>query len=402
MKKVTQVTFDFACRYTMGNIGSSGCKLDSTKRVVVIGGSYAGRSVVHLLGEHPNITWIDRRGCMIHKMLLRSSVCEGWVGPALVPHDRVSQSAKFSCGNVTLVDVEARKVHYSDESGNDLVLEYDYLIVASGATNSSLVEPAWDSLAGSSRDSLKAYFEGNAAMIAKHDKICIVGGGPVGCELAGEIKARHPNKTVVVANRTDVLCSNMRTDKKDSNKIEQAMKKFGIQVLLNKDISVPLESKFVECDPPMDIGATAPIDLLIKCVGSVPNTEFMPKNLLTESGHIKVNEFLQVKNHENIYAIGDCNDVAEPKLFATAGTKKFMFGLPLGQADVAVKNLCSTTVKMAYKPATLGKPKIMLPLGPRTGIAINVPNFFVRMKAKNFFYPAHWRFANASPPKEPK
>ena len=39
---------------------------------------------------------------------------------------------------------------------------------------------------------------------------------------------------------------------------------------------------------------------------------------MTENGLIKVNEYLQVINYQNIFAIGDVNDVEEEKMAYTA------------------------------------------------------------------------------------
>ena len=53
------------------------------------------------------------------------------------------------------------------------------------------------------------------------------------------------------------------------------------------------------------------------CVGFVPNTDFLQAecgDLLSKRGHIKVNEYLQVEGHPNIFAVGDVADVDEEKL----------------------------------------------------------------------------------------
>ena len=39
---------------------------------------------------------------------------------------------------------------------------------------------------------------------------------------------------------------------------------------------------------------------------------------MDERGALKVNEYLQVEGHTDIFALGDCNNVAEMKLAVTA------------------------------------------------------------------------------------
>ena len=390
--------------FPMGNAASSSRTDAAAQKIVVVGGGYAGRSLVHLLDTKCNIIWIERRPCLLHKMLVRSTVSASWIDAGLVPNCDLSARATLVQANVTSIDLQNKKVMYFDGQ-QDIAVEYDVLIVASGATNRSPAEPAFSSMASAKREDMVKHFESVGSRISTKKNILVVGGGPVGCELAAEIKAKYPHIAVTVASSSPTLCANMRVDSAGSEKIQRGLEGFGIRVLLNKRVELsPEEAKqeMIEFDPPRDLGdAGKEVDLVIVCAGSVPNTQFMPGAYLTDSGrHIKVNEYLQVA--DSVFAIGDCNDVPEPKLFVTAGTKKFMFGMPVGQADIVAKNVLTLRANKpmtAYKPANTAKGKVMLPLGPKGGIGVNVPNIFVKMKAKNYFYPAHWKFGKSSLPK---
>lgn len=62
-------------------------------------------------------------------------------------------------------------------------------------------------------------------------------------------------------------------------------------------------------------------DLVYACPGFHPNTSFADGFLegrCNKSGHIIVNEYLQLKNHENIFAAGDIIDIVEESLAANA------------------------------------------------------------------------------------
>jgi pyruvate/2-oxoglutarate dehydrogenase complex dihydrolipoamide dehydrogenase (E3) component len=81
-------------------------------------------------------------------------------------------------------------------------------------------------------------------------------------------------------------------------------------------------------------------DVAFFCVGFVPNTEFMQAgnaNLLSERGHIKVNEHMQVEGHPNIFALGDVADVDEEKLAQAPPPSSF---LPLLFLVQVVLTLC--------------------------------------------------------------
>ena len=53
-------------------------------------------------------------------------------------------------------------------------------------------------------------------------------------------------------------------------------------------------------------GKKIPADLLIYGIGSYPNTDFVPSDLVGKKG-IKVNNYLKTKN-SNIYAAGDVTE----------------------------------------------------------------------------------------------
>lgn len=52
------------------------------------------------------------------------------------------------------------------------------------------------------------------------------------------------------------------------------------------------------------------------------------------SGHLKVNDYLQVEGHEDIYAMGDCNNVKENKLaFAAEKQAGLVYNNMIKQAN---------------------------------------------------------------------
>lgn len=67
------------------------------------------------------------------------------------------------------------------------------------------------------------------------------------------------------------------------------------------------------------------------------------ENRLASNGALKVNEFLQVEGYSNIYAIGDCADIKEPKMAYHAGL----------HANIVVANIVNSMKQRplkAYKP----------------------------------------------------
>lgn len=371
-------------------------------KVVVIGGSYAGRGIVKLLDPIFDVVWIERRPGLIHKMMARTAVDDKWIEPVLIPSDKMLERGSLLHGNVTAVDMTKKEVSVETRDGPQTIT-YDFLVIASGGTSVAPVEPPFKSLAESgTRDSVFEYFNNVTSTIAKHKNILIVGGGPVGCELAGEIKAKYPGTRVTIAHKGDSLCSGMNLSQEGSDKIKTALVNFGIEVLVKQDINLTQEEKkrgLTEHETPKRFSdAIEDITLVINSTGFVPNTEFLPSDILTESKCVKVNQFLQV--NDSVFAIGDCNNAPGPKLFALAGTKKFMFVFPTGQADIAAANLIALQTQ---KPLTAydglahtKKPRAMIPIGSKGGVSVNAPGFLAKLKAKDYFYPAQWKFSGYS------
>jgi NADH dehydrogenase FAD-containing subunit len=89
---------------------------------------------------------------------------------------------------------------------------------------------------------------------------------------------------------------------------------------------------------------------------------------------------LRVKGYDNVFAIGDINDVPEIKLGALAGM----------QADLTAKNIMKliknpSNALKSYKPS---KPMSMIPIGKETGavqLPFGHPHFMISLKQKDLF-----------------
>lgn len=54
-------------------------------------------------------------------------------------------------------------------------------------------------------------------------------------------------------------------------------------------------------------------DLYIPTVGVVPNSAYVPPNLLNSKGFVVVDDFLQVKGVKDVWAVGDISAVQRPQ-----------------------------------------------------------------------------------------
>ncbi len=179
---------------------------DRRHHVVIIGCGFGGLFAARALKQAPvRITLIDRTNHHLFQPLLyqvaTGILSEGQIAPAIRDVLRNYPSLRVILGEVEHIDVEAREVH-ADEFGKPLTIGYDSLIVAGGATSSyfghdefSTSSCAMKSLddALALRGDIFGAFELAEAEIDPDERkrlmtFVVVGGGPTGVEMAGQLR----------------------------------------------------------------------------------------------------------------------------------------------------------------------------------------------------------------------
>ena len=173
-----------------------------TKKVVIVGGGFAGLNAAKSLGRNNDVevTLVDRRNHHLFQPLLYQVATAG-LSPADIaaPIRGILSSYK----NVRVIQGELSGVNVDDNQiTTDFgVLDYDYLLLACGASHSYFGKDEWESVAPGlktienatdiRRRILTAFEEaeriGDLETRRKHLTFVIVGGGPTGVELAGAI-----------------------------------------------------------------------------------------------------------------------------------------------------------------------------------------------------------------------
>ena len=177
------------------------------KRVVVIGGGFAGLWAVRKLRKAPvSITLIDRSNHHLFQPLLYQVATAGLAAPSIAaplrPILRDQRNATVIMGEVQRIDLAARTVAL-----NDREIPYDYLLVASGATHAYFGRDQWAQYAPGlktlddafviRRRILSAFERAETATSSAERDACltfaVIGAGPTGAELAGTLAeiARH-------------------------------------------------------------------------------------------------------------------------------------------------------------------------------------------------------------------
>ncbi|MDQ6745612.1 MAG: NAD(P)/FAD-dependent oxidoreductase [Actinomycetota bacterium] len=173
-------------------------------RVVIVGGGFGGvRAAQALAHAEVQVTLIDRTNHHLFQPLLyqvaTGVLSPGQIAPALRSLFRHQQRVDVVLGEVQDVDVERRSVRVRGVEETDIA--YDTLVVAAGATHSYFAHEEWAAIAPGMktlqdadrlRSRILAAFE-MADQEPDPEKrrawltFAIVGAGPTGVELAGQV-----------------------------------------------------------------------------------------------------------------------------------------------------------------------------------------------------------------------
>ena len=273
---------------------------------------------------------------------------------------------RFVQGSVLSLDVEKRKAVL--EGGREVA--WSHCLVAIGSLGP---------LPGRSLQLTMGGLEQEAKVMAenieKAEKVVIIGGGPVGFELAGEIFDKYKQeKKVTIVSSSEKLVSSDFSAKFDAS-VKYLWESAGVEVVVGKADLISVKLNQVEKQS-LRVGETElEADLVISCIGMPPNkaevAKLLPASSIDETGRAKVDEFLAVEGCSNVFALGDCCNTPEHKMAAHAAV----------HAETVVANIlleAEGKTRKAYKQKFVG---MLVPFGAKGGAGSfdgwNLPNFAV-------------------------
>ncbi|NXF06495.1 AIFM2 factor, partial [Smithornis capensis] len=136
-------------------------------------------------------------------------------------------------------------------------------------------------------------------------------------------------------------------------------------------------------------GTEVVVDMVVLCTGIKINSSAYAAALgdkMASDGALKVNKHLQVEGYENIYAIGDCAHLKEPKMAYHAGL----------HADVVVTNIINSLTQKPLKTYKPGSLTFLLSMGRNDGVG-QVKGFYVGRllvtitKSRDLFISKSWK-----------
>jgi NADH:ubiquinone reductase (H+-translocating) len=317
------------------------------ERVVVVGGGFGGLEAVKALARSGRpVTLIDRHNYFLFQPL-NYQVATGGLAPGdiAVPLRHIVrrwENVEVLLGEVTELDLSGREVMVRGmASGADEIVRvgYDSLVVAGGSDYSYFGHDGWreQALEVKSLDSalevrgriLRA-FEAAEQRPEERQRwltFVVVGAGPTGVEMAGQIAelARQTLKgefrrvdpataRVLLVEMGDRVLGGFPEDL--SQRAERALQRLGVSVLLRHRV-VDVRSDAVELDVPdkeREAIATATVVWAAGVSGS-PLARALAEQSgaeLDRSGRVTVEPDLSLPGHPEVLALGDMVRVRDP------------------------------------------------------------------------------------------
>jgi pyruvate/2-oxoglutarate dehydrogenase complex dihydrolipoamide dehydrogenase (E3) component len=326
--------------------------------IVVLGGGSTGEHFVgalRRLDHDAEITLVERRlvggecsywACMPTKTALRAPELVAEAGrsfgavtgakldpqrvfafrDAVAERDDTSQVEWLEGQDAKLIRGDAVAVEPGMLSVDDEALQYDRLVIATGSS------PAIPPIEGIDSVDYWTNVEATETLEAPA-RLLVLGGGPVGCELA-QFFQRIGSQVTIVEGGPRLLA---RVDAAAAALVEEALREEGVDVRLDSRVESVTSNSLL-----LSGGKELPFDRLLVATGRKPNVEALDALELTISKRgVEVDEYLRAAT--DVWAIGDVTGIAQ---FTHVG--KY-------QARIAAYNIAGRNVPADYRaiPATI-------------------------------------------------
>ncbi len=308
-------------------------------RVVVVGGGFGGLNVVRSLADADvDVTVVDRTNHHLFQPLLyqvaAGILSPGLIAPALRGILKEQRNAQTLLAEVQRIDLAAQVVHAVGADGRPVDLPYDTLVVAAGATHSYFGKekefaefaPGMKTIEDARfiRDTILAKFEmaevaTDPVERAEWLTFVVIGAGPTGVELAGQIAElahtvlprdyrgvdTHEARIILLEGAPSVLPP---FDRKLQEYTRRQLEEMGIEVRTDS-LAVDMDHESITIKSPQGVetirGRTR---IWAAGVAASPLAKLLAQKAGVETdraGRLPVEPDCTVPGHPEVFAIGD-------------------------------------------------------------------------------------------------
>ena len=302
--------------------------------VVVVGAGFGGISATDELSKEGfRVTLLDRFPYNTFQPLLYQ-VATGGLNPGDVTYAlrffaARHEGVRFRCAGVVAIDHDQQEVVCDD----GVRVAFDYLVIGNGITTNHFGIPGAEEYTMSMytraealrvRDTIFGSLEiiaGRSDPNTSGFTVVIVGGGPTGVEMAGQlaelktetIPSVYPELNparvhVVLVEMTDHLLT----------PFDESLRRYAMQELIKRGVDVRLKTAISEVHADrVDFkdGSSMPVDLVIWAAGVSGDPQIKDWGIpVGRAGRIEVNGDTRVIGEERIFAIGDASIIVDNPL----------------------------------------------------------------------------------------
>ena len=320
--------------------------------VVVVGGGYGGITVAKALDDTSDVVLVEPKDAFMHNIAaLRALVDPSWLPRIFLPYAGLLANGRVVRDRAVMVDPH-RVLTASGEE-----ISADYVVLATG---SRYPFPAKTDLVDTHHAQEQVRQTNRALALA--DRVLLVGAGPVGIELAGEIRHVWPEKTIVLLDVADEILGGPYMPELKTELRRQLLES-RVELILGSPLrqAPPTEpGELATFTVTTEAGTEVTADIWFRCYGVIPNSDYLGDELASarrSDGFIEVGPTLQVAGQTTVFAIGD---------ISTADSK--MAGFARRQAATAADNINSLAQGRSdlahYESMGVA---IVVPIGPTGG-----------------------------------
>ncbi|HEY9777112.1 MAG TPA: NAD(P)/FAD-dependent oxidoreductase [Planktothrix sp.] len=379
------------------------------KRVLIVGGGFAGMYAALELDKRlarradVSVTMVDRQNFFLFTPMLHEVAASDLDITSIVnPMRELLKHVTFLQGDVTQIDLASRRVVLQHCGGTEHgVLEYDYLLLCPGATTNFYNLPGLSENART-MSSLRDAVELRNALIESLEEAevdCVLGdtplltyvvagGGFAGVETLAAMNDfvreclrfyPHLNEEmvrVVLVHDGDYILPELGAELGQYAK--QELEKRKVEIVLKTKVTGYGEEGVQLAD-----GRSIRPVVFVWTAGVTANPLVRTLPCQTERGRLLANEFMEVPDHANLWACGDCAYIVDPKTnkpYPPTAQHASRMGKVVGQNIEAA--ICGGT----KKPFVYSSQGALAAIGRRTGVAL-----IMGMKFSGVFAWMLWR-----------